>query len=294
MTWLLYCEDSKQILQHALHSFLIQKMSEVWPEKFHKYCKKSRLWHSFVEKNWGCKTHSWKMRLQGLWNLTKMLEDPYGWLLNAILQPCVTICTRLLACSKDVGSLTWKIPLSVLVMKLYMPVDVIGNLVGVNVCDPSGIMEIIKTHSSNLDYCFIAGDIVCNHFIHVCLCLLHCLQNEVLQLLLLCSKASNRSKQLAIQWIVSKSICYSIHLSLVSIWTGDDCIHWCVWIEFPSLCNPFVLDLQSYVFLHVLAHNLAFFHSLVINKMNSNPWGVQYGSELLGHFQNRRHLYCQA
>lgn len=44
-----------------------------------------------------------------------------------------------------------------------------------------------------------------NHFIHVCLCVLHCIQNEVLQLLLLCTQASDGSKQLALQWIVSKT-----------------------------------------------------------------------------------------
>ena len=38
------------------------------------------------------------------------------------------------------------------------------------------------------------------------LCLLHCFQNEVLQLLLLCTQASDRPKQLALQWTVSKSL----------------------------------------------------------------------------------------
>ena len=39
-----------------------------------------------------------------------------------------------------------------------------------------------------------AGDFLCDHFLHVCLCVLHCLQNAVLQLLLLCTKASDRPK----------------------------------------------------------------------------------------------------
>ena len=49
----------------------------------------------------------------------------------------------------------------------------------------------------------VVGHILCDYLIHVCLCLLHCIQNEVLQLLLLCSQASDGSQQLALQWSVS-------------------------------------------------------------------------------------------
>ena len=36
-------------------------------------------------------------------------------------------------------------------------------------------------------FLLVAGNILCDHFLHVYLCLLHCFQNEVLQLLLLCT-----------------------------------------------------------------------------------------------------------
>ena len=55
-------------------------------------------------------------------------------------------------------------------------------------------------------FLLVAGNILCDHFLHVYLCLLHCFQNEVLQLLLLCTQASDRPKQLALQWTVSKSL----------------------------------------------------------------------------------------
>ena len=53
-------------------------------------------------------------------------------------------------------------------------------------------------------FLLVAGNILCDHFLYVYLCLLHCFQNEVLQLLLLCTQASDRPKQLALQWTVSK------------------------------------------------------------------------------------------
>ena len=47
---------------------------------------------------------------------------------------------------------------------------------------------------------------------------------------------------------------WSLHMgrlpndSIASMWTGDNCLHKGVWKDFSALCNPFVLDLQSYVF----------------------------------------------
>ena len=41
-------------------------------------------------------------------------------------------------------------------------------------------------------FLLVAGNILCDHFLYVYLCLLHCFQNEVLQLLLLCTQASDR------------------------------------------------------------------------------------------------------
>ena len=50
---------------------------------------------------------------------------------------------------------------------------------------------------------YFVGYLLLYCILHVCMYLLHSIQDEDIQLLLFCTKTSNRCKQSTLQWIVS-------------------------------------------------------------------------------------------